>query len=322
MIRSLRRTLASAAVPLGLLALAFIGFGIKSPAYWSSGNIVNILVQSSSTAIVAVGMTIVLLTGGIDLSVGAIMFISAAIAGKLVLGDLVPTLPRVPPAAAVLLIVPLGVAFASINAALIAGLRMMPFIVTLATLYIGRGLALQLTETRALNLPDSLLSFGHMRILGIPAPILLLALAVASAHVLMMHTPFGRQVYAYGNNPEAARKAGIRTRRLLVVVYLISGLYAAIGGIVAVTQLGAVSPKFGERYEFAAIAAAVLGGTSLFGGRGNVFPGTLLGAVLIQSVESGLVMVNADPYLYPLVTAGIVFVAVLLDRAAHRGRAA
>ena len=116
-----------------------------------------------------------------------------------------------------------------------------------------------------------------------------------------------------GNNLGAAKKAGLNTSRLLGSVYLISGVCAALGCILSLTQLGAVSPTFGTNREFAAIAAAVLGGTSLFGGRGAVFPGTVLGAVLIQSVESGLVILNADPYLYPLVTSAIIFLAVLTD---------
>jgi ribose transport system permease protein len=120
-------------------------------------------------------------------------------------------------------------------------------------------------------------------------------------------------LYAIGQSRAQALLAGIPVNRRILTVYVISGFAAALGGLISVAQLGAVSPTFGYQREFAAIAAAVLGGTSLFGGRGQVFPGTILGAVLIQTVESGLVMLNADPYLYPLVMAGIIFLAVLLD---------
>ncbi|MSU64190.1 MAG: hypothetical protein EXS31_17670 [Pedosphaera sp.] len=116
-----------------------------------------------------------------------------------------------------------------------------------------------------------------------------------------------------GNNVEAAKKAGLRANRLLAAVYVICGACAGLGGILALSQLGAVSPKFGELYEFDAITAAVLGGTSLFGGRGKVFPGTVLGAVLLKSIFNGLVIIQADPYLYPLITSAIIFVAVLID---------
>jgi ribose transport system permease protein len=131
----------------------------------------------------------------------------------------------------------------------------------------------------------------------------------------LTRTSFGRQVHALGQDPANARKAGVAVGPILVAVYVISGVCAAAGGILTLGQLGSVSPKFGDAYEFKAIAAAVLGGTSLFGGRGAVLPGTVLGAVLIQSVDNGLVILNADPYLYPLITSGVIFLAVMLDSA-------
>ena len=294
----------NASVVLFFVVLAV--FGVLSPKFFTVQNLTNILVQSASTAIVAVGMTFVLLTAGVDLSVGAIMFVAAAVAGKMILAGA----PLWLALAAILVI---GLACGAINAFFITRLRLIAFVVTLATLYLGRGCALWLTETRAMNLPPSFLAIGTERWLGVPWPILILALVVAIAHVVLTRTPFGRQLYAIGQDVEAARKAGIDTRCLLAAVYVISGFCAAVGGILALAQLGAVSPTFGRNKEFAAIAAAVLGGTSLFGGRGKVFPGTLLGALLIQSVENGLVILNADPYLYPLITSGIIFIAVLTD---------
>ena len=144
-------------------------------------------------------------------------------------------------------------------------------------------------------------------------PVWLLIVSTTVAQTVLARTRWGRQLYAIGQSRAQAVLAGIPVDRRLRSVYMISGFAAASGGLISVAQLGAVSPTFGYQREFAAIAAAVLGGTSLFGGRGQVFPGTILGAVLIQTVESGLVMLNADPYLYPLVMALIIFVAVLLD---------
>lgn len=292
--------------PLLLFLAVLIAFGVLSPRFLEPRNLLNILVQSSSTGIVATGMTLVLLTGGVDLSVGAIMFVAAAVAGKLVLQG-------VPLGPTLLSIVGVGLAFGCLNAVFITRLGITAFIVTLATLFLGRGFALWLTQTRAMNLPESTLTLGTTRLLGLPLPVWALLATALAAHVLLSRTPFGKQVYAVGNNPEAARKAGLRTGRILATVYILSGLCAALGGIMSLTQLGAVSPTFGTNKEFGAIAAAVLGGTSLFGGRGKVLPGTLLGAVLIQSVENGLVILNADPYLYPLITSGIIFLAVLID---------
>jgi ribose transport system permease protein len=296
--------------PMLLLVAVFVYFGFQSPQFFAWPNLLNILVQSSSTAIVAAGMTIVLLTGGIDLSVGAIMFVGAAIAGKLILGDMAVPVPL-----AVGLILPMGLLFGALNGLLITRLGMIPFVVTLATLYVGRGFALWLTETRAMNLPADFVQIGHHRLLGIPLPVIVMGIVMLVAHALLAHTPFGRQLYATGHDADAARKAGINTRRLLLAVYTLSGLCAAVGGIVSLAQLGSVSPTFGWQREFAAIAAAVLGGTSLFGGEGKVLPGTLIGAVLIQTIDAGLNQINATPYIYPLITASIIFLAVLLDRA-------
>ncbi len=293
------------AAPL-MFIVVLVVFSMLSPQFLAGNNFLNILIQSASTAIVATGMTFVLLTAGIDLSVGSVMFVSAAVAGKMVLSGQPLWL-----ACAVILVT--GILFGAINALFITRLRIIPFIVTLATLYFCRGLGLWITETRAMNLPESMLRIGAARIAGIPFPVLMLGIVIVIAHVTLTRTSFGRQIYALGNDADAARKAGIQVERIKFAVYVISGLCAAIGGLVSIAQLGAVSPSFGSQREFAAIAAAVLGGTSLFGGRGAVLPGTLLGALLIQTIENGLVIVNADPYLYPLVMSAIIFLAVLLD---------
>lgn len=312
--RTWRRWLAESALrhaTILLFALVLLVFGLLSPRFFEGPNLVNILLQSASPAIVATGMTFVLITAGVDLSVGAIMFLAAAVAGKLVLGE-----TGLPGAIAAMLAV--GLAFGAVNATLVTGLRIIAFVTTLGTLYLGRGLSLWLTQTRAMNLPaDSFPLITSARWGGIPVTLWIMALVLGTAHLALTRTPFGRQLHAVGHSVSAARKAGLPTTRLLASVYLISGLCAAIGAILTLGQLGAVSPKFGENREFTAIAAAVLGGTSLFGGRGHVLPGTLLGAVLIQSIENGLVILNADPYVYPLVTSAIIFIAVLLDGLRH-----
>ena len=294
-----------------LFALVLTVFGLLSPKFFTATNLTNLLIQASSTAVVGVGMTFVLLVGGVDLSVGSIMFVSAAVAGKLSLGGASLSV-------SLAAIVAIGWMVGALNALLVSRLGILAFIATLGTLYVGRGFGLWLTQTRAMNLPDSFLRLGTERYCGVPLTIVLSGVVVALAHVTLTRTPFGRQLYATGNNLEAARKAGLNTRRLLAAVYVLSGLCAALGGILSLAQLGAVSPTFGTNREFTAIAAAVLGGTSLFGGRGGVFPGTVLGAVLIQSVENGLVILNTDPYLYPIVTASIIFLAVLLDSTRSR----
>jgi ribose transport system permease protein len=238
------------------------------------------------------------------------MFVSAAVAGKM-------ALQGAPLPLTLAAMLGIGLFFGAFNAFFITRLRIMAFIVTLATLYLGRGLALWISQTRAMNLPESFRQLGAERLFNIPLPIIVFAAVLLVAHFALKHTQWGRQVYAVGNDVEVARKAGIDIPFVVASVYVVSGLCAAIGAIVSLSQLGAVSPTFGYQREFSAIAAAVLGGTSLFGGRGQVFPGTVLGAVLIQTVESGLVMLNADPYLYPLFTSAVIFLAVLLDSMRH-----
>jgi ribose transport system permease protein len=300
--------------PLLLFGTVLALFGSLSRKFLEPGNLVNIVAQASSTGIVAVGMTFVLLTAGVDLSVGAIMFVAAAVAGKMMLGGV-----ALPLALGAMLAI--GLTAGAVNAFFITRIRVVAFIVTLSTLFIGRGLGLWITETRAMNLPESFLQLGSARLLGVPFPVWLFGSIVIAGHVVLTCTPFGRQVFAVGYDVGAARKAGVRTETILATVYLISGVCAAVGAVVTLGQLGAVSPKFGQQKEFTAIAAAVLGGTSLFGGRGNILPGTLVGTLLIQAIENGLVIVNADPYLYPIITSAVIFLAVWLESLRNRIRA-
>lgn len=289
-----------------LFGIVILTFSLLSPVFLTGDNGLNILVQASPTAILAVGMTFVLLTAGVDLSVGSVMYLAGLTAG--LLGAHGVPLPAALGAALLV-----GLVCGAFNGLCVAWLRVIPFVVTLAVLHMGRGLGLLLSETKGVTLPESYQTFGAGKLLGIPGPLFIFLLVLLAGHVILQHTPFGRHLYAVGQDEEAARKAGINTRRLLFAVYVICGLCAAIGALVALTQTGSVASRFGAGREFAAIAAAVLGGTSLFGGRGNVFPGTFLGALLIQTVENGLVLVNADPYLYPLITATVIFAAVLVD---------
>lgn len=289
-----------------LLGGVVLAFGVAAPGFLDPRNLLNIAIQAASLAIVATGITFVLITGGIDLSAGAVMFVSAAVAGKLALAGQ----PLAVVIGGVLLS---GLLLGVLNGVLIVRGGLPPFIVTLGVLYAGRGLALYITETRAMNLPDELLRLFTTSWMGLPMPVWILVVTTAISELVLSRTLPGRQLYALGHSESQAALAGVSVRPLRFSVYVISGFAAALGGLVAVAQLGAVSPTFGYQRELSAIAAAVLGGTSLFGGRGRVFPGTIAGALLIQTVESGLVVLNADPYLYPMVMAAIIFVAVLLD---------
>lgn len=292
--------------PIVLFLLVFAVFGSLSGKFLDPQNLLNILLQSSATSIVAIGMTFVLLTAGVDLSVGSVMFVAVAVAGKLIFNGQ-------PMWVGFAAAIGVGMIAGAVNAFFITRLRIVAFIVTLAMLFVARGFGLWLTKTRAMNMPDDVTQLGSSKLLGIPGPVFVFALICLVAHVVLTRTQFGRQIYAVGQDPDAARKAGINVTGILFATYVICGFCAAASGLVSLTQTGAVSPSFGDKKEFIAIAATVLGGTSLFGGRGSVFPGAVLGAVLIQTVENGLVIINANPYVYPLVTSGIIFLAVLID---------
>jgi ribose transport system permease protein len=294
--------------PFLIFIVVFLVFGLLSPRFFTIQAAEMILKQASYIGIVAVGMTFVILTAGIDLSVGSNMYVSAAIAG-LVMQDF-----KAPVWVGLLVCLGVGVIFGGVNAFLITRLKIVPFIATLGTMVAGKGIGLLFSQSIQIPFPDSVLQLGSTRLFGIvPLPIVIFAAVVLVAHLILTMTPLGRRIYAVGNDAEAAKKAGLNVGRVLATAYIFSGLMAALGGFVSVAQQGVVHPGFGEGYEFNAIAATVLGGTSLFGGMGSVLPGTVLGAVLIQMIQTGLIFTKVDIYVQPLITAAIIFFAVLLD---------
>jgi ribose transport system permease protein len=290
--------------PVLLFVVLLAVFGAMSGRFLTPVNFVNILIQAAHVGIIAIGMTFVLLLGGIDLSVGANMYVSAAVLG-LFLKDL-PLVVAFP------LVMLIGLVFGAVNAWFITRLRVAAFITTLSTLFVGRGIALYFSGSKMVGFSPAVLAVGRASYFGVPSAIWAFGIVFFVAFVTLSQTTFGRQIYAVGADPDAAAKAGIDVRRIMFAAYCICGVCAAIGGLVSLSQVAVASSTFGFQKEFPVIAAAVLGGTSLFGGRGGVL-GTVFGAVLIQTVENGLVMTNADPYLYPLLISVIIFIAVFVD---------
>jgi ribose transport system permease protein len=287
-----------------MLGAVAVAFWFLSPRFLDGPNLVDILVQGASLAIVATGMAFVMLGAGIDLSVGAVMLVAAAAAGRL-------SAAGGPLALAVALAV--GALCGATNALFVARVGVKAYVVTLSTLFVFRGLGQRLVEASPLDLPESLLPLGRGRLVGVPVPILVLAAVLAAAHLVLARTPFGRHVYAVGHDAGAARRAGLPVGYLLSAVYVISGTLAALGGVVATAGLGTVSPTFDHDREIAAVAAALLGGVSLKGGRGTVLPGVLVGAALLQTLDSGLAIVSVDPYLHTMALGGVLFLAVRID---------
>ncbi|MGL4237379.1 ABC transporter permease [Tabrizicola sp.] len=281
-------------------------YGLQAPSFLMPESLANIVKQSSFIGIAALGMTFVLLTGGIDLSVGSVMFLAPLIAG-FVMRDLGVSVP-----VGFLVALGAGLAMGAINAFFIVALRVIPFIVTLATLFLFRGFGTWLTSSTAFDFKDDFRAFGLSSVAGIPTPILIFAALALIAHVILAHTTFGRQIYALGNDREAARKAGVNTRWVEARVYIICSACAAISGFVLIAQIGRLDAGFGEGREFDVIAAAVLGGASLFGGVGSAF-GAVIGATLIQTVKLGLVFTGVNLYLQPMMQGAIIILAVLAD---------
>lgn len=297
-------------VTLLIFVALFLYFGLQAPRFLGIDSIANIVKQASFIGIIAVGMTFVLLTAGIDLSVGSNMYLSAMSAAYLMQ---VPALQNSWGVALAIVVGLLtGTLFGAINAFCVVVLRITPFLVTLATLVAGRGLGTAITESFGLELPAPYLAFGASNLLGVPMPIVVFAIVVIAAHVVLSRTQFGRQIYAVGNDPEVARKAGLAVDRIVFAVYVICGFCAAVGGVTLIALIGRLNQTFGVGKEFDVITAAVLGGTSLFGGVGQAF-GAVVGSTLVQTVQSGMIFIGVNLYLQPMVLAGIIFLAVLID---------
>lgn len=293
--------------------LPFIGFAILfllmsgfNDSFLTVNNLTNVARQVSINAIIAVGMTCAILTGGIDLSVGPVMALSGSIAAGLMLGGL-------PIPLAMLAALLIGTLFGLANGACIAYLRMPPIIVTLASMGIARGLALLYTGGYPISgLPEAFSFFGRGTVLGIQVPILIMAGVYVLAWLMLNHLPFGRYVYAIGGNEEAARLSGIRVSRYKVLVYVVSGLTAALAGLVLTSRLMSGQPNAGEGFELDAIAAVVLGGAAISGGRGAII-GTLVGAMMLGVLNNGLNLMSVSPYIQNVVKGGIILAAIYLS---------
>jgi ribose/xylose/arabinose/galactoside ABC-type transport system permease subunit len=246
----------------------------------------------------------VLLSAGVDLSVGSIIYLAAVSVGM--------GLPHTPVWICMLSAMVVGGLFGAINASLIVRLGLPPFIATLALLFVGRGLGLFLSSTRIVYASRAVADFGREVVLGIPVPLWIAVGTVIASGLLMNRTAFGPYLRSIGADAEGARRAGVPTKAVTWSVYVLCGALAGLGGFVSLAQTSAASGAFGQNAEFLAIAAAVLGGTSLFGGRGHLWA-PVVGAILIMTVQNGLVMINANPYAYPVITGAVIFIAALLD---------
>jgi ribose transport system permease protein len=284
------------------LLLECILLSLSTDAFFTSANLGNVIRQNAFTAILAAGMTFVVLTAGIDLSVGSVVGLAGMVcAAIMAAGGGVVT--------GVLGGVAVGIVTGMLNGAAVTMLRVPPFVVTLATMLIVRGAAYKLTDARTISgLPASFAALSS----GVASATLMLAIFVV-AWLLLVRTPFGRHVYAVGGNLEAAWLSGVRVGWIQFAVYTLSGLAAGIAGVLVASRLNAGYPRAGEFYELDAIAAVVVGGTSLFGGRGSIW-GTLAGAFFIGVLNNGLNLFRVSPYDQLIVKGAVLLMAASLDR--------
>ena len=293
-------------VLLMLIALVVV-FSFLSPHFLSQGNITNVLIQSSTNAIIAAGMTFVILSGNIDLSVGSVLALSSVLGatfmadgGSIVIGVGIMLLG--------------GIIAGGINGFTVSYLGFPAFIVTLATMWLFRGLAYVFTNGQAVTgLPKDFRILATGEVAGIPFIVLVMIAVYAVCYFLLSRTTFGRQVYAVGDNKEAARLSGVNVKRVVAAVFVICGLLAALGGVVLSSRLFSGQPIAGITFELSAIAAVVIGGTSLSGGKGGIL-GTLVGAIFIATLINGLVILNVSSFWQQVIMGLVVLAAVGIDQ--------
>ncbi|MCO4273309.1 ABC transporter permease [Pseudarthrobacter sp. HLT3-5] len=307
------RVLAIDGVAVSIVFLIMcVYFAIASPYFLSPDNIYNTFVESVSAVLLAAGLTFVLISGGIDLSIGSNIGLSAA-------ATLFAIMNGTPTALAVLAGIATGLIFGLVNGAFVARFGVSDFIVTLATLSIGAGVLQVFTARTQLTgtTDSSFLALAGGKIAGVPTGVLITAVILIILEVALVKTPFGRTVYAVGINPNAAYLAAVSVRRTKFAVFVISGIVAGVGGVLLASKLNSVQPGLGGGYELTAIAGCVVGGVALAGGRGSIWRAAL-GAFFLSILSRGLQLIGVDPLWFSIVTGAAIVAAVAFDRGAQK----
>jgi ribose transport system permease protein len=300
----------TAGTSIALISMCLL-LSILSPHFLTVDNILNVALQSSINAILAFGITFVIITSGIDLSVGSILAFSSVIMGLCLTNGIGLFI-------AVIVGLINGAALGFINGFLITRINLAPFIVTLGMMSIARGLALVITKGYPISgMPDTIRFLGRGNILGIPVPVVITLFIFGISFILLQYTKFGRYVYAIGGNEEATRLSGVNVSKIKLLVYIWCGTMAGVSGIILTARLNSAQPIAGMGYELDAIAASVIGGVSLSGGEGTA-QGTLIGALIIGVLRNGLNLLNVSSFWQQVVIGGVVIAAVTLDKLKNR----
>ncbi|MBE2267901.1 MAG: ABC transporter permease [Anaerolinea sp.] len=303
---NLRDNVRDAGTLIGLVVI-FVFFASQSPIFLTQANLINILQSSAINACIALGMTLVIIAGGIDLSVGPTAAVAAVFSATFMF-DGMAVIP------AVLLGLGLGVLGGLINGLLISRAKLQPFIVTLGTLSLYRSIALIYTGGNPiLTVPADFRAFFNGRVGVIPVPVIIVGIVAFIVWVILRKTPLGEYMLAIGGNEEAARVSGVPVNLTKVSAYVISGFLAALAALILVGRLGAAEPILGNQWELDAIAAAAIGGASLMGGKGSIV-GTVLGAIILGAMRNGLTLMNVQAFYQLMATGLIILLAMLIDR--------
>ena len=304
------------------------GFAIGQPRFLSPFNLLNVMRQVSVYGLLAVGMTFVILTAGIDLSIGSMIAFCGLVAAAVAKGGIVNRFAVGAGAEALgygwqlaaLAAIAVGLACGFIQGFAITRLKVPPFVVTLGGMSAFRGAALLFSEGGPISgFRDSYVWWGQGKIGNVPVPVIVFIVFAVIAHIVLRYTRYGRQVYAVGGNPEAARLSGLNVRRVVLSVYVITGFFAGLGAFVLSARLNSSEAVAGTGYELTVIASVVIGGTSLFGGTGTIF-GTVVGTILIGVLLNGLVLLNVSPYIQQIIIGVIIVLAVAFDTFAKSRR--
>lgn len=297
---------------LGLIGLSIV-LWILTPYFLTISNLLNIAQQTSINAIIAVGMTFVIITAGIDLSVGSVLaFSGVVLASVLRLGAPAPL--------AILVSLVVGLLIGAVNGLLITYGRLPPFISTLGMMSVARGAALLYTQGRPISgFSEHFRYLATGELFGIPSPVIIMVTVYASAHFLLTRTKLGRYTYAIGGNEEATNLSGVNVKFYKTMVYGLCGMLSGLAAVILTARLNSAQPIAGIMYELDAIAATVIGGTSLMGGEGTVF-GTLIGALIMGVLRNGLNLLGVSSFIQQTVIGSVIIAAVLMDMALKKQR--
>ncbi len=297
-----------------VILFVIIYFSTAAPHFLTFNNFNGLFHAAAPLLVIGTAMSLIVFLGKLDISLGSIAYLSCSIGVTLV------KYFHINPLLALVVILITGALCGAINGFIVTVLKVNPLIATLGTMTAFRGIGLVITQSYEYRIPADVRSLGNATILGIYSDVWLALLIIAIMAFVQMRTVFGRQIMAIGNGEQYAERLGVEVKKLTFISFILAGTIASIGGILSMLQIGSHTFFLGLGYEFSAVAAVVLGGISLFGGEGFIFPGVLVGAFTLQLIQNGLNMVGANPYLYSFINGGIIFLAMAIDTLKTRVR--